>query len=371
VPFRSPRLRTVALLLGFVGSHLAGAADLIFSSGFETPSDIPFPVATHPRLWITADDVPRLRTWATASNPIYADGITPLVADAEHAYENEFFPDGAPNPNYPDPGDVQGYFPFNTEQYALVLAFNALIDPEVAHRVREARYARNLLMHAMNLAALGHADGRPFRDSAFATGNRANATGEQWPLIVDWLYDAVDDTGARVLTDADRATIRNVFLQWSDDCLHASTTYGDHPEPIGVVDSRELLPNDKPYRMAANNYYLGHARLLTMMALAIDPVDDPPLDIEQPTTVLGNTLRSYIRDATGAWLYQEYAMFGDAGAVAGAYGIQSTDGFGLASGGLPPEGGVFERCAMRVEESSEWNAGSARGEFAMIPMYLT
>src|SRR6185312_4465650 len=25
----------------------------------------------HPRIWITADDLPRLRSWATPSNPVY------------------------------------------------------------------------------------------------------------------------------------------------------------------------------------------------------------------------------------------------------------------------------------------------------------
>ena len=171
--------------------------------------------------------------------------------------------------------------------------------------------------------------------------NRANGTGEEWPLIVDWLLAATDGSGAPVLSSADRRTIRDAFLIWANDCIHASTTYGDHPEPIGVTDSVALLPNQRPYRMAANNYYLGHARLLTMMSLAIDPSDDPPVDPSQPITALGNSLRSYIHNATGAWLYQEFAMFGDADAVTEAYGINGTDGFGLASGGLPPEGMLY------------------------------
>ena len=49
-----------------------------------------------------------------------------------------------------------------------------------------------------------------------------------------------------------------------------------------------------PYRMAANNYYLAHARLLTMMALALDPADDPPVNPAARSRSLGNTLRSYI-----------------------------------------------------------------------------
>ncbi len=89
---------------------------------------------------------------------------------------------------------------------------------------------------------------------------------------------------------------------------------------MGVINDPHLLPNNQPYRMAANNYYLGHARLLTMMALSIDPDDDPPVNGSHPRAQLGNTLRSYILNANGAWLYQEFAMFGDLSVVAGAYG---------------------------------------------------
>src|SRR5208337_994955 len=74
----------------------------------------------------------------------------------------------------------------------------------------------------------------------------------------------------------------------------------------------------------------------------IDPGDDPPLNSTLPATQLGNTLRSYILNATGAWLYQEFAMMGDPSVVAGAYGIPGNGaGFGLASGGLPPEGMLY------------------------------
>jgi len=128
---------------------------------------------------------------------------------------------------------------------------------------------------------------------------------------------------------------------WAADCLKASTTGGDHPSPIGVANDPRLLPNRQAYRMAANNYYLGHARQLTLMALSIDPVDDPPVHPDAPKSELGNTLRSYIFDATGAWLYQEFAMFGDPGTVSAAYGLKDTQGLGLASGGLPPEGMLY------------------------------
>jgi hypothetical protein len=60
-----------------------------------------------------------------------------------------------------------------------------------------------------------------------------------------------------------------------------------------------------------------------------------------PGATLGNSLRSYIPNATGAWLYQEFAMMGDPSTVASSYGINGTAGLGMASGGLPPEGMLY------------------------------
>jgi hypothetical protein len=319
------------------------AANTIVTANYSTPTaSIPYPVSSHPRLWITTNDLPRLQSWATASNPIYQQGMLPLLNQAVSIYETQFFPNGVANPVYPDPGDVQGYSGYLTEAYGIVLAFNSLIDPSPTSRIQYAQYARNMLMVAMNQAALGHLANAPFRDPMFAVYNRANGSGEQWPLIVDWIYNAVDGNGNPILTAGDKATIRNVFLIWANDCLNASTTGGDHPAPVGVTNDPQLLPNNAPYRMAANNYYLGHARLLTMMGLSIDPDDDPPVNGSAPASQLGNTIRSYIPDANGAWLYQEFAMFGDPSVVTAAYGLPGSGaGFGLASGGLPPEGMLY------------------------------
>ena len=319
------------------------AANTTVTANYSTPTaEIPYPVSSHPRLWVTTNDLSRLRSWATVSNPIYQQGMLPLLNQVVSIYETQFFPNGVANPNYPDPGDVQGYTGYLTEAYGVVLAFNSLIDPNPASRIQYAQYARNMLMYAMNQAALGHLAGAPFRDPAFAVYNRANSSGEQWPLIVDWIYKATDGDGNQILTASDKATIRNVFMIWANDCLNAETTGGDHPAPLGVINDMQLLPNNLPYRMAANNYYLGHARLMTMMGLSIDPEDDPPVNGGVPASQLGNTLRSYILDATGAWLYQEFAMFGDPSAVAVAYDIPGNGaGFGLASGGLPPEGMLY------------------------------
>jgi hypothetical protein len=311
--------------------------------GFAPPAvtNVPQPVTGHPRLWITPADLARLQSWAVASNPIYAQGLAPLAAECANTCQTQFFSNGVPNPVYPDFGDSQGYTGLLTEQYMMVLAFDALIDPSPANRLQYAQDAHDIMMYAINQAAQGPLAGPPFRDPTFPIYNRASFTSEAWPLTLDWLYEATNASGQLLFSAQDRATIRNVFMIWASECLTASTTGGDSPQVVGAMNNPVLLPGGNAYRMAANNYYQAHARLMTLMALSIDPADDPSLSTNSPPAKLGNSLRSYILDATGAWLYQQFAMFGDPGTVESAYGLPPTASVGIASGGLPPEGMLY------------------------------
>lgn len=340
----------VANPIGVTTTLTMPSSNITVAANYYTPAPVAFPITTHPRLWITQQDLPRLQSWAIGDNPAY-QGMSAALATAISNY-NLAFPPGpgqslttpvAASP-YPDLGDTQGYTGILSEENAVILAFNSLIDPSQTNRIQYAQMAHNLLMYAMNQAALGQQANTPFRDPAFPIYNRASWSGHEWPLIVDWIYNAVDGNGNPILTAADKQTIRTVFMMWAQDCLTAETTGGDNPGQPGLVNSLALLPNNQPYRMASNNYYLAHARLLTMMALVLDPADDPPLNPNAPSAELGNTMRSYINDATGAWLYQEFAMMGDPATVAQAYNVPdnpSGAGFGLASGGLPPEGMLY------------------------------
>lgn len=319
------------------------AASATVTANYSAVAAVPFPITTHPRLWVTTGDLPKLQGWATTSNPIYGQGMAPLLAQTLATYNNEFFPGGVANPTYPDDGDFNGYSSLMSEQYALILAFNSLIDPSAANRINYATDAHNLLMYVMNIAAQGTLAGAPFRDPLFCQSNRSNYFGEDWALIVDWIYNAKDAKGNPILTASDKATIRKVFLLWANILLTADATGGDHPTPVGVTNSLSLISNGSAaYRFASNNYYLGHARLMTMMALCIDPSDDPAINPSLSVGTPGNSLRSFLLDANGAWLYQEYAMMGDPQAVATDYGIPGSGaGLGLASGGMPPEGVLY------------------------------
>lgn len=288
-------------------------------------------VATHPRLWFRQADVAKLRSWAVASNPVYVAMQTALATANTH-YTTKFFPGGQPNGTWPDDGGVT-WPTYCTEAYAQFFAFQSVIDPSAANRILYAQRARNLLMYIIDAALPGPAN-LPFRWPTFANKDRMNAWGETYPLIVDWIYDAKDANNQNILTAADKAKIRTVFMRWASEQLPAY----NHPEPIGLVNDKQMLTT----RKALNNYYSGHARSVAMLSLALDAADDPVLDPALPVSALGNSLRSYLFNATGAWLYQQYSQYELASIVAADYSIPATfPNLSSGSGGLSVESTLY------------------------------
>ena len=254
------------------------------------------PVTTHPRLWLRADDLPRLRSWAVDSNPVYRDGLALLAASAKSDMDKGLVP-GADAAN----GGAT-YVDYPAEQYAELFAFMSLIGADQATRDDYAQRARTLLMYIINAAAKGAAPGQPYRDPDFSINDRSRWHGEGFALTVDWIYP--------YLSSADKATIRQVFLRWISENLNASINGHDHPEPVGMVNNPALTADPNQVRWSVNNYWAAHMRNIGQMALSFDAADDPD-----------GTLRGYLANATGAWLYTtDYALRHD------------------AQGGLLPEG---------------------------------
>jgi len=304
------------------------------------------PVTTHPRLWIGGADLPRLGGWANASNPMYAQGLyAAATAGKAYADANWNWTTGKPKTSWRDDGSTN-WEADATEAYAELFAFMSLVDSDQSMRPQWAMRARVMLMHIMNNAALGAAANKPFRDPAFATYNRASYWGEAFGLTVDWIYP--------YLSASDKATIRKVFLRWASEILVASTAGEEHPQPVGVVNDLQLLGSSPSQstsdqeaaqlqlRWAANNYFIAHSRNLALMALSFDAADDPAVNSSKPASQIGNSLRSYISDVTGAWLYQTYALFEQPAIVAQALNVPTGNhDLGLASGGLPVEGALY------------------------------
>lgn len=296
-------------------------------------------VTSHPRLWVTLADLPRLRSWATTANPMFARGLAP-AAEAGRARADAHWSwtwrggTGLPDEGWQDKGSRE-YERDYTEAYAMMFAFMALVDPDAAARAQWAGRARDMLMWMLDQAALGPLAGAPFRDPVYATFNRANSLGMAIPLTVDWIYPT--------LSAADKATIRAVFLRWSQENLSAypissgPLTQGELVDDLALLGSSpdqsefERASAQRQLRWVANNYWLGHMRVVTLMALSFDPADDP-----------GGALTGQVKSATGHWLYAAYAMFGDRAVVERDLGVPpGNTGIGLASGGLPVEGTLY------------------------------
>ena len=240
-------------------------------------------VATgHPRLLVRESDLPRLKSWANASNPIFENGLKPLI---EQCVQN--MDSGAVYKD--DVGSPGGYTASPPEAYAMLFAFYSLIAPTKAEQDAYAKRAKTLLMKVMEQAAKGPADDKPFRDKRFAIYDRSRWFGMGFPLTVDWIYGS--------LSASEKKTIRDVFLRWATEIQTAETTTDNHPEPMGVVNDKKLLADPKKVRWAGNNYYTAHARNLGMMAMSFDAADDP-----------NEKLRSYLGSVMGSWLYVSDAL---------------------------------------------------------------
>ncbi len=324
---RQHAIRTVALAAigaSALGLHPAAAA----------------PSTTHPRLWITTADIPRLQSWAVATNPMYKNGLQAAALSGKtYADAHWNWVTGTPDSKWHDTGSTN-WEGDATEAYAQMFAFMALIDPVAANRAQWQLRAHAMLMWAINQAAV-NGPGQKFGDTAFSTYNRANYWGEAWGLTVDWIYDS--------FTAAEKANIRKVFLKWGNAQLNASTAGEEHPQPVGVLNDLQLLGSSTTQtlkqqqeaqlqlRWAANNYFLGHMRNMAMMALSFDPADDAGA-----STTVGSSLSSLVSDVIGAWLYQAYAVFEDAATVKTKLAVPpGNHSLGIASGGLPVEGSLY------------------------------
>ncbi len=265
--------RTVLKGIGAAGV-LSG---LTAPAGARTQPLVPVPVTNHPRLWLTEADLPRLRGWASESNPLWREGVLPLAEELKAEMDTGLVPGE-------DDGGI-AWNPYPTEHSAGFFAFMSLVHPDEAVRQDYTGRARTLLMYAINEAAKGVDEGQPFRDPYFSIFDRSRWWGEAFPLTVDWIYPS--------LTAEDKRTIRKVFLRWIEENTNAQVTGEyNHPEPMGLINDPALLADPIALRWAGNNYFTAHMRNIGLMSLAFDAADDPDGELT------GN-----LAQATGAWLY--------------------------------------------------------------------
>jgi gliding motility-associated-like protein len=243
---------------------------------------------THPRLWIRQQDIPLLQAKAHTGNPYFvslrqfAEDLKDEMGGAE--YESQFSPPALRYATYP------------AETMAMVFAFMSMITTG-DEQADYANRAHQICMRIIQDAALGQADGLPWRDESYAVSDRSRWYGMGLPLAIDWVYYK--------FSSAEKQQIRTAFLRWCDENTHATTTTDNHPLPLEpggdhpVKLSPSLLLNQddeakshRRLRYSLNNFYLSHIRSLWLMSSCLDNADDPD-----------GSLHAYMDDVTGAWAY--------------------------------------------------------------------
>ena len=194
-----------------------------FRTAHGRPTGFSCSVDRPPPPLVAAGDLPRLRSWAVSSNPIWAQGwcrCTAAKADMDAGRV---------------PGQDRGsreYEEYGVEKYAELFAFHVADrpGPGSAGGLRRARpHAAYVRPEPGGQRPRRRA---PFRAPDFfaPTSNRSRWRGEAWMFTVDWIYPT--------LTLADKATIRQVFLQWADQIVQNGY---HHPEPVGVLNDPALV----------------------------------------------------------------------------------------------------------------------------------
>jgi hypothetical protein len=297
--FRKMRLLGAIGFTGMVAAAGCGSSGPASTNGDGVGAH-PAAVPGHPRLWLNDESQPDLKTRAIASNPFYAQGLEKVALDYKMLMDSGQIP-----ANADDCADSSGIGGIICEWPMEVFGLMSLVSSDVDARDDYARRARSLLMNIIEKAKLGPLAGDPIRDPTFPISNRGHY-GEAFGLTVDWVYP--------YLTASDKADIREVFLAWCDANVNAETTTDNHPTPIGVFNDPVLLKDKVAVRFAGNNYFTSHARNMGLMAMALDPADDPD-----------GKLHAYLDNATGAFLYMTDALLR-----------------GDAKGGLLPEGYEYD-----------------------------
>lgn len=293
----------------------------------------PTPRTDHPRLWITSDQLPKLRGWASNSNPIWQNGMAltsvayKATADAHWCWSNGQGECGSVPSGQPDSGwssiDCGNNCP-STETYASMFALMSMVDPAgQTARDNWGVRAHDMIMWEMNQMALGFANA-PYRNVGYLDGDRAHLFGSSWARVVDWLQ------AGNYLSSGDKRTILKVFKLWGQFFATGNSGYGfvmaQQPAPLYTYNDPSLLSTQRKVRISANTYWNAATAVLTSIVLALDPADDPPVNPGDPPNTIysdgsANTLHAYLTLLTGAYLYTEYANFEDPHVVSAAYGL--------------------------------------------------
>lgn len=348
----------------------------------------PTPVTTHPRLYFTQADIPKLQAKAVSSNQAW----TTLQTMANNFYPQ--FDNGWSTANggggYTcDGGNGQPSAAFVTSdesvawggpepgRAAMVFALMANADPNASNRSRWQCRAHDVYMYYMT-ELLKTSCNAGICNPNILNGNQGGDWSDGIGLTYDWIYNS--------FSSSDKATILAAWRKAGQMIVTQNGISSSHPMPVGSVNN-PALASDSSYqplstnaygylRTTANNYYSLHFTQLASMGAAMDPSDDATQSScsGDRFTVCpdgsANSIQAYLKYAVGAYLYLSWLNFDDPSVTTGAYNnsfgssLQASAQcsastyttvparcFGNGRGGLSHEGSMYLGALTKVRDT--------------------
>jgi hypothetical protein len=342
---------------------------ILFISQFATT--LAQELTTHPRLFVTGNDLITLQSWAVMSNPMYSEGLKQLADEAVTLMDTGVLPEQ-------DPGN-SAYSAYYTEGFAHVLAFMSLVESDASRKADYKARAKSLLMYIIDRADNGiipsgeeanyTTDELRYRRHNFSSSDRARWIGLAFPLTVDWIYD--------VFSPAEKARIRRVFIRWIEMNMVAyphANYFRNGPDlfpEIANYNNEAWLelndPQKRALRFAMNNYFMMLIRNSVMMAMSFDAGDDIA-DPALPNDYDGR-LREYREKILHTWYFMtDYAFRHENNGGLSAEGIEYMPSMGyplhlllsLYTAGYRPEdtgsSGTPWGAKVSINSNSHWES---------------
>lgn len=313
---------TVALFTTAPGKYTLSAtsnADRSLSATADvTFTDSPHPVATHPRLALTAEMLPGLRAKAVAKNVLYAK-LKEMATEALEKDQPVWQWTCKGGSGRPSSDQSQSF----KEDHAYLFAMMSEIAPTKQERDQWGCYGRDVFITMAGYVISGSLDlgkGNHWADSAIA-----------FAFTPDLLM------GGSYLSAADINVTRQYLAKMASEQIQniyngTLAVVGNYNSPAQFKENDEFSAANM--RAMANNYT--HAKILLLTAAALtfndSPADDPSLENTChasrsqvcPDGTAGS-LHAYWSYVSGGMLYRDWADMEDARVVQPAYNAAFKD----------------------------------------------
>lgn len=370
---------------GTAGNSYTVTATSVFNPAVTASATItitasPTPLTTHPRLYFTSADIPGLVSKAVSSNEAW--NILSSMANAGAALDDAGFNagggytcdagTGVPSASYISSEELGWSGGNESPRRAAIYALMANIDPTTGNRPRWQCRAHDLYMYTMN-EILKSSCNLGLCVAININGNYGGDVEKALVVPYDWVYSSFSPSDKTTILAAWHKAGTMIRTNGIPGTAGAIGVTSSSPLPFGTRNDPAIV-SDATYlaalgthalgqlRTSGNNYYSLHILQLGLMGAAIDAADDPDQGYcaggwtKTCTDGRANSIRAYLLDAVGAYLYKEVLNFEDPYVSTGylntsfgsslsptaqcsaGYGSAVTDCFGLGRGASSHEG---------------------------------